>query len=415
MSMTKDVFLLPHQYELLSDTETKILGMVSGYGAGKTYAACRKAIQLSMLNPGFTGICTEPTYPMLRDIFVPEMRIALEEWNIPYKFNASNSIFTLFINRIETKILCMSAENVERLVGVNAAWAIMDEFDTSKTEVAIKAYQKLLGRLRAGNVRQLVITTTPEGFRAAHQLFVKEADDSKRLIKAKTTDNKYLPEDFIETLRQQYPENLLEAYINGNFVNLTSGSVYPYFDRVKHDSKVVQENTEMLYVGQDFNVGGSCSRVHVIRDNVVIQVDEFVSKDTYEIVENLRLRYKNNHIIMFPDASGSKGSTNSTKSDLAILREAGIQIDVGPSNPRIRDRVNAFNAMLSQNRYLINTERCPRSTEAMEQQAYDSNGDPEKFSGAATVDDWNDSGGYFIVRKFPLHKPKASVQQFKVV
>ena len=80
--MTKEIKLLNHQYEVLADTTTKILGLVGGYGNGKTYTACRKAIQLSFLNAGCVGILTEPTYPMLRDILIPEMKIALEEWGI---------------------------------------------------------------------------------------------------------------------------------------------------------------------------------------------------------------------------------------------------------------------------------------------------------------------------------------------
>ena len=61
-----EVKLLPHQYELLADTSTKIIGLVSGYGAGKTYAAVRKALQLAFLNPGCAGVITEPTYPLLQ-------------------------------------------------------------------------------------------------------------------------------------------------------------------------------------------------------------------------------------------------------------------------------------------------------------------------------------------------------------
>jgi phage terminase large subunit len=219
--MTKDIKLLNHQYELLADTTTKILGLISGFGAGKTYVACRKAIQLAYLNAGHDGIITEPTFPLLRDIFIPEMKKALEDWGVPYKFNSSNSIFTLDINGVDTKVLCMSMENVERLIGVNAAWIICDEFDTTKPELAYKAFIKLLGRLRAGSVRQFVITTTPEGFRAAYRIFIKEADSSKKLIQAKTTDNKYLPADFIETLKKlngvyciRGLEELLEGAIN---------------------------------------------------------------------------------------------------------------------------------------------------------------------------------------------------------
>jgi len=48
----------------------------------------------------------------------------------------------------------------------------------------------------------------------------------------------------------------------------------------------------------------------------------------------------------------------------------------------------------------INIKRCPQLTKALEQQAYDKNGEPEKFTGSATVDDWNDAMGYFIAREF---------------
>ena len=161
-----EVKLLPHQYELLADTSTKIIGLVSGYGAGKTYAAVRKALQLAFLNPGCAGVITEPTYPLLRDILFGDLENALVEWRVPYKFNKSSAVFTLDVNGAKTPILCRSMENWERLIGINAAWIICDEFDTSKTEIALKAYEKLLGRLRAGNTRQFIITTTPEGFRA---------------------------------------------------------------------------------------------------------------------------------------------------------------------------------------------------------------------------------------------------------
>lgn len=67
--------------ELFADTITKIIGLIQD-GAGKTYAAARKAIQLAYLNPGEVGIVTEPNYPMLRDIFIPELKNALEEWGV---------------------------------------------------------------------------------------------------------------------------------------------------------------------------------------------------------------------------------------------------------------------------------------------------------------------------------------------
>ncbi|MBE5650771.1 terminase, partial [Salmonella enterica subsp. enterica serovar Dublin] len=216
------MLLLPHQYELLADTTTKIIGLCSGFGGGKTYSAARKAVHLALLNPGVDGIITEPTFPLLVQVMFPELMAALDFFGVKYKFNKVESIFYCDINGQTTRIICGSMENYQRLIGINAAWCVCDEFDTAKQETAYAAYMKLLGRLRRGNVRQLVIVSTPEGFKAMYQIFVTEADSSKRLIRAKTTDNYHLPADYVESMRSQYPEQLINAYLNGEFVNLTS-------------------------------------------------------------------------------------------------------------------------------------------------------------------------------------------------
>lgn len=410
----KEVRLLPHQYEILTDTTTKILGCVSGYGGGKTYAACRKAIQLADLNRGFTGIVTEPTFPMLRDIFIPEMKLALEEWGISYKFNASSYIFTLSFGVFESKIICMSAENYERIVGINAAWAIMDEFDTSKTEVAMNAFNKILGRLRAGNTRQLVITTTPEGFKAAYRIFVEEnKSGERRLIKAKTTDNKYLPADFIETLEAQYTPELLRAYLNGEFVNLQSGSVYPHFDRERHHAVVEVQEHEQIQVSMDFNYGGCCMTFAVERAGKDFTFKEATPKDTLEAIELLKSLYPPHRVIIFPDASGRSNSTNASRSDVGLLEEAGFRVDAPKANPRIEDRVNTVNVNFHNNNLFIDTLACPKTTQALEQHAYNEQGKPEKFNGAATIDDFTDSYGYRIHRKYAVTRTRVSASNMR--
>ena len=403
-----EVKLLPHQYELLADTSTKIIGLVSGYGAGKTYAAVRKALQLAFLNPGCMGVITEPTYPLLRDILFGDLENALVEWGVPYKFNRTDAIFTLDINGAKTPILCRSMENWERLVGINAAWIICDEFDTSKTEIALKAYEKLLGRLRAGNTRQFIITTTPEGFRATYQIFVEKGGEAKRLIRAKTTDNKYLPPDFIDTLKEQYPENLLKAYLEGEFVNLASGSVYSYFSRSTHASAETIKEGETLHIGADFNVDGCINIVCVERadeDGAITThaVEELISYDTSAMARSLRERYKGHKIIIYPDASGQNRKTSASETDVQILRNAGHLVFVNHSNSSIKDRVNCVNNLFDKQRLFVNVAKCPSLTKALEQQAWDSKtGLPEKSDAHPANDDYNDSLGYLIAYKYPI-------------
>nr|ADV36428.1 phage terminase large subunit [Edwardsiella phage eiAU] len=419
-SRTWRIKTLPHQRGLINDTTTKILGLCSGFGGGKTWSAARKAVQLAILNPGCDGIITEPTIPLLVKIMYPELEKALNEAGIKWKFNKQDKIYHCRIAGQMTRIICDSMENYTRLIGVNAAWCVCDEFDTTKPDIAMEAYRKLLGRLRTGNVRQMVIVSTPEGFRAMYQIFISEADDQKRLIKARTTDNHYLPQDYIDTLRAQYPPELIEAYLNGEFVNLTGGAVYRNFSRTLNNCDTVAEDDDTLMIGMDFNVGQMAGAVYVqrIADGVeeMHLVDEFCGLlDTDAMIDAIKERYPDHHarglIEIFPDSSGkNRKTTNANTSDIAMLEDAGFTVSYNSVNPAVRDRVNDVNGMIlngkGQRRLKVNVARCPKATEALEQQIWDpKTGAPDKTSG---VDHMADAIGYPIAFCHPIVRPAAN-------
>ena len=407
---TRELELLDHQYELLADTTTKIIGLCSGFGGGKTFSAARKAVQLAVLNPGVDGIVTEPTFPLLVQVMFPELITALNFFGIQFKFNKVESIFYCQINGKETRIICGSMENYNRLIGINAAWCVCDEFDTAKMDVAYAAYMKLLGRLRKGNTRQMVIVSTPEGFRAMHRIFVTEMDESKRLIQAKTTDNHYLPQDYIDTMRAQYPEQLIDAYINGQFVNLTSGTVYYAYKRQQSNSNETIQPNETLYIGQDFNVGKMASTIYVKRFNEWHAVAELTDLfDTPDVIRVIKERWADNghRIIMYPDASGKARKSNGASiSDIALFQQAGFEVRVKSTNPAVKDRVLAMNKALESGVVKFNAKECPVTARGLEQQAYDKNGEPDKSSG---VDHQNDATTYPIAYELPVRKPIANM------
>lgn len=405
----REIKLLPHQWELIKDNETKILGLVSGYGGGKTWSACRKACYLATLNPGCDGIITEPNYPLLSQILIPDMKTALDDFGIKYNFNKSESIFYCLVGGKETRIICKSMENYDRLVGINAAWVIMDEFDTAKTELAYQAYIKLLGRLRVGNIRQMVLVSTPEGFKAMYKVFVTEKDDNKRLIQAKTTDNKHLPEDYIQLLRDTYPAELIDAYLNGEFVNLTSGTVYSSYDRHAHNSTETIREGEQLFIGMDFNVTKQAATVYVKRNGDQFHaVAELVDMyDTPEAIRIIKEKWPESHVVIYPDASGnSRKSVNASESDISLLRQAGFEVRVNSRNPAVKDRILSTNKALESGKVFVNYNACPTVARCLEQQAYDKNGEPDKTSG---VDHMVDATTYPIAYEMPIIKPISQI------
>jgi hypothetical protein len=141
----------------------------------------------------------------------------------------------------------------------------------------------------------------------------------------------------------------------------------------------------------------------VQRGNNIIAVDEIISYDTKAVIANLQSRYKNNRIEIFPDASGANRKTNASDTDIALLNQAGFGVYSNSANPSIKDRVNIVNNMFDKGLLLVNTNKCPRLTEALEQQAYDERGDPEKSNSHPAHDDFTDSLGYCISYKFPIN------------
>ena len=417
---------LPHQVELLRDTKTKILGLCSGFGGGKSWVAARKVIQLLTLNPGHDGIVTEPTIPLLVKIMYPELEKAFDEAGFRWKFNKQDKIYSVLVKGKWTRVICESMENYTRLIWVNAAWIVADEFDTTKQDVAMAAYHKLLGRLRAGVVRQFVIVSTPEGFRAMYQIFEVEKDSQKRLIRAKTTDNHHLPADFIDTLRSQYPANLIDAYLNGLFVNLTSGAVYKMFNREENASTEEVQPDDTLIIGMDFNVTKMAAVVYVRRQRItenkefrdeIHAVDEFVDLfDTPAMIAAIEERYPDHcaagRVVVYPDSSGkSRKTVNASSSDIAQLEDAGFNVEYDSVNPPVKDRLIAMNTMMCNSKgvrqYFVNLDKCPTLAKCLEQQVYDlKKGEPDKTAG---VDHMNDAAGYPIAHLFPVIRPIAVV------
>ncbi len=402
--------LHPGQLAFVDDATTQIIGISAGYGAGKTRALCAKAVMLAAANQGFIGAVMEPTGPLIRDIWQNDFDDFLEAYDIPYTFRASPlPEYTLHLPGGDTKILCRSFENWSRIIGLNLAWVLADEIDTVTPNIANKAFPKILGRLRSGNVRQFAAASTPEGFRWMWNTF--GSDDAqqrtdRKLIKMRTADNPHLPPDFIERLQANYDPQLLRAYLDGEFVNLTTGQVYDRFDRSKHiTTNPPDTSREPLRIGVDFNVGNMSAVIAIRQGSTLLVIDEISgAHDTDALAQEIQRRYPQRQVYIYPDASGGNRSTNASQTDIQILESYGFSNQSPRSNPPVRDRVAAVQALLENGKGQVRltiAATCRKVIECLELQSYNEKGDPDKDAG---YDHMNDALGYVIWREFnPLH------------
>ena len=399
--------LLPHQKTFCDDMEHRKLALVCGFGAGKTVGLVAKATMLAAINVGHVSALFEPTHSMLVDILVRTCNELFDQWQIPFSYRASpQPSFTLEFAEGTHTILLRTMLTYQRLRGQNLCAIGFDEADTVPKRDAEQAMNMALARLRSGNIQQFYATTTPEGHGWAFDTFKKNAKTDTRLIQAKTSDNKYLPEGFIQSLIENYPEQLIKAYLNGEFVNLTMGAVYRFDRNVHVCNQLPSYKNEILRVGIDFNIQNTNCVIGVRDGNKLVIIDEITKMhDTDALAKEILRRYPNQKILIYPDASGSNRSTNSSQTDIAILEGYGFTNMSPRSNPPIRDRVSAVNSLLKNGKgevRLAISPCCRTLIECFELQAYDEKtGEPDKQNG---YDHILDSLGYLIWREFnPLY------------
>jgi hypothetical protein len=404
------VSLLPAQ-RAFATSRAPFPAFVGGFGSGKTAAGIARAMALKahfrQCNVGYYL----PTYPLVEDIAFERFPELCERKGWAYRLRKGNSPFIEFPGA--GRILFRTMEHPERIVGYEVGHSVIDELDTLTTEKARSVWNKVIARNRQkiGDFPNTVgVVTTPEGFRFVYERWVKNRAPGYEIFRARTMDNAAnLPPGYIENLRNSYPSNLLAAYLEGEFVNLTAGSVYPGYDRAKNASAERVKPGEALHIGMDFNVTKMAASVHVLRDGKPHAVDELTDVfDTPAMIALLQRRFAGHAMFVYPDASGkNRKSQNASESDLTLLRQARFTICVNPANPAVKDRVLSVNRIIEARDYRINPDACPALVEGLEQQAYDKNGEPDKTSG---LDHIIDAAGYFIAYKFPIRQRMTTAQ-----
>ena len=359
-----------------------------------------------------------PTYPAIRDIFFPTFEEAAELLGFTVDIKESNKEVHIYRDgKFYGTVICRSMDNPTSIVGFKISRALVDEIDVLKAKKANEAWNKIVARLRLvipGVENSIGVTTTPEGFKFVYNKFANNPSKSYSMVQASTYENEaFLPPDYIETLLETYPDELITAYLKGDFVNLTSGTIYRSYDRIKHRSRETLQEGEPVFIGMDFNIDKMAATVYVLRDKAFHAVGQI--KDGYNtpaVADMIKTRYKDkgHKVIIYPDSSGKNRTRMGgvSESDISILKAApyNFQCKFKPTNPAVKDRINATNAAFENGRLFVNDELCPDVAACYEQQVYAENGEPDKSAGN---DHQNDASTYPIAYELPISKPATRI------
>lgn len=202
-----------------------------GLGAGKTVMGIIRAVaNAEYWNPGYPGMIISPTVPNLKNAILPEMRKwgILDDWE--YKGKGSDEPGLHSPNG--TRIILESADNdrkIGRLRGPSVAWVWMDE----PAEIAPRAFEVAIGRVRTGHYQNIFVTGTPKGKNWVYHKFHPEGDnqldDVLNLFEIPSFANPHNPESYHQILNQ-YEGEFYKQEALGQFVDF-EGLVYKWFGK----------------------------------------------------------------------------------------------------------------------------------------------------------------------------------------
>jgi len=350
----KEFLRIPHDYKL------DVAVYQGGYGSGKTFAGSLLGLSLCFKYPGIRGLVGAQTFPLVRDTtlinyFEHLDRLKLQK-GVHYDFCKTETRLIIFNkdNQPTSEILFRSFDDESRLKSLNLGFVEIEEM----SDISEAAFNMLLGRLRQSDIPRyrLFGHTNPECSKGwIYKNFIENPKPNYRLIIAPTTENIFLPEHFVEDLKNAYDPEYYEINVLGNFGNYSRGLVTKGFE--KDNLCEINYCPDMpLHISCDFNVDPMCWLLAHKTDDKVFFFDEIVLENTTTAltVQEFYSRYMFHKapVIINGDASGDYRSVSSELTNYITMRNQlknlgfSVEIKIRPFNPQIKSRIAAWNAKM---------------------------------------------------------------------
>lgn len=393
MKLTK-----PQDDIFFSDCRFRVV--VAGRRFGKTFICVYELLRVALSGKGKNCWYVAPTYKAAKEIAWTMLLDAIPDGYIERK-NETSLTVTL---RNGSTVSLKGAENPDSLRGRALDFVVMDEFADMRPE----AWYEVLRPSLSDRKGSALFIGTPKGRNHFYDLWTRGVDgyESWRAFQYTTIQGGNVEQQEIEAARHDLDERTFQQEYEAKFVNY-SGIIYYSFNR-EESVKTYKGPIEELHIGMDFNVDPMSAVVCVRDGGVVHAVDEIVmyGSNTDEMVDEIRHRYGNKPITIYPDpASAQRKTSAGSRTDLNILQNAGFRVKVRTRHPAIRDRINAVNSRLlssEQERRLFVSPNCKNVVNSLERQTYkEGTSQPNKDDG---FDHMNDALGYLIEYMFPIRK-----------
>lgn len=335
--------------------KTRFKGFSGPIGSGKSAALCHEVIRKAYQNPGCMGLLGAPTYPMLKDATQRALVEVLDNNELPYTWNRSESFIEL--TQCQSRILLRSLEEYERLRGTNLAWFGVDELTYCRED----AWLRLEGRLREPKAKQPsgFGVWTPKGKDWVQRRFLEAATEDYAVVLAKPSENRHVlatDPNFYTRLKSTYSDAFFRQEVLGEYVISNGLRVYTGFKRETHVEPLEIVHSLPLLWTLDFNVNPFCTLICQRVGDTLHVVDELVLQGarTVDMARDMDDRHgQSGHgLVIYGDATGAAEHTSggsNFKQLLAQLKPAKwkyIHLRVPRRNPQVVARLNVVNRLL---------------------------------------------------------------------
>jgi len=360
---------LSEAQENIVKDENRFRVAVTGRRFGKTHCAMRELARHAS-KPEQQVWYVAPSYRMAKGIVWDQLKNKLKDlrW-----IEASNEAELKLRLKNGSVIHLKGADNPDSLRGVGLDFIVLDEFQ----DIEPRVWTEVLRPTLSDKGGKAMFLGTPRGVGSwSHEMYTMAlSTDNWDSWTYTTLDGGNVPQSEIEEARRDMDLKTFEQEYLATF-NTYSGMVYYNFDRKAHLKSYPNPDVKEIFVGQDFNVGALASAIAIIEGDTVFFVDELLldSSSTEDTCDELKRRYPNSKITMFPDPAGrQRRSSAGGRTDISILQNAGFNVQARNSHTPVRDRVNAVNSKLKNARgeiKLFVDPRCKNIINSLEKMVY---------------------------------------------
>jgi hypothetical protein len=311
-----------------------------------------------------------------------------------------------------TTISLKGSEDPNRLRGVSLDYAVIDE--AGEVQLA-ELWGEILRPALADKQGDAMFIGTPKGKgNPFYDLYIQaQTTPNWSAFQYTTLDGGFVKPEEIEAAKNDMSERQFRQEFMATFESYENRVAWA-FDRDSHVKSLDNPDTRVISIGLDFNRNPIHATVSVQLGEDIYVIDEITmfSSDTDELVQEVKNRYPNSKVFVYPDPSGSRKQTSSGgMSDHIILQNAGFIVKSPRAHDPVRDRINATNARLKTangENHLFIDPKCKVTINSLDKHVFkEGTGIPDKDTG---YDHAFDALSYHVAYVFPLRRDRTNTE-----